>query len=131
MTCVFCMSVHASRPTISFSYDGAGNRIKKELRIGMQYAPADKAAYVSEMLSDKTVRIYPNSPSGFLTVEISGLEGSDHAEARLFSLSGQQMNLLRLEESQCAIDMRDFDNGVYILHIILNRKETSWRIIKE
>lgn len=118
---------------MSFSYDSAGNRVRREIVIEKKAAPTKDSAdgqYFSDLLSDKEIRIYPNPTDGHLKVEIRGYDNSDSCELSVFSMSGQQILAANPDSSFTDVDMTSQANGVYIFLIILNGKESSWKIIK-
>lgn len=55
------LPLSAFAQTLSYSYDAMGNRIAREIVISKSAAPKkDTTSYVSEVLSERTVKIYPN-----------------------------------------------------------------------
>ena len=60
---------------LKYTYDAAGNRIKREIVVQRQNAPTMRSGendFFSDKLSDKTIRIYPNPTSGVMKIEIKG-----------------------------------------------------------
>lgn len=45
--------------------------------------------HYSDILSERTIRIYPNPTSGRLKIEIGGYDNSDQCFLRIFNVSGQ------------------------------------------
>lgn len=117
---------------VRFTYDGTGNRIKREIVIQRQNMPDQQAETIfSEIISEKTIFIYPNPTQGILKIEISDYEYTDICELSLFSLSGQQIFSGTTTSSTTDIDISDQPNGIYIMRIVLNGIESSWKIIKK
>lgn len=53
--------------SLSFSYDNAGNRVKREITMAAKALPKKSdTTYYSEMLSEKYIRIYPNPTKMYL-----------------------------------------------------------------
>ena len=64
-----CLS---SGQNVSYAYDEAGNRVKREIVLQTRAAEESTNESYSEMLNDRDIRIYPNPTEGQLTVEITG-----------------------------------------------------------
>ena len=67
---ILCSS-EAAAQKVSFSYDNAGNRIKREIVLSPKSAPtsqddAHETQPISDMLADKDIRIHPNPTTGML-----------------------------------------------------------------
>ncbi|WP_080903839.1 hypothetical protein [Parabacteroides sp. Marseille-P3160] len=78
---------------VKYSYDNAGNRIKRKIIVSTKSAPesSTEPEYYSEILSEKEFRIYPNPTTGYLKVEVNGWEETDKGTITLYTLSGQQI----------------------------------------
>lgn len=79
---------------VSYSYDSAGNRVKREILFEKQSAPSrdiSNPEYFSEVLDEKEIRIYPNPTEGLLKIEIKGYTDSDECGLSIFNMSGQQL----------------------------------------
>lgn len=121
-----------SQSKLRYSYDNAGNRVKREIVVKTKSLPdSSDPEYYSEMLSDKDIRIYPNPTEGHLKVEIAGWDASDQGNLQLYNAAGQLILNQRMGSSYTELDISSRTNGLYILHITLNGKETSWKIIKK
>lgn len=121
-----------SQSKLHYSYDNAGNRVKREIVVRTKSLPdGSDPEYYSEMLSDKDIRIYPNPTEGHLKVEIAGWETADQGSLQLYNAVGQLVLNQRVGSSFTELDISSRGNGLYILHITLNGKETSWKIIKK
>lgn len=119
--------------TIRYDYDGAGNRLTRY--IVMSPNRVAKSASIDEFLSDslseRNIRIYPNPTQGLLRIRIDQLSEEDICSIRLFSLSGQQILVMPLQTTETELNISDQSNGIYILQIVLNGEASSWKIIKE
>lgn len=57
----------ANADTVSFPYDSAGNRVKREIIVEKKSAPSHAGTeYFSEIISEKEIKIYPNPTEGVL-----------------------------------------------------------------
>ena len=133
MLLIWVMTYAASAQRVKYSYDNAGNRIKREIvmKAKSSYKETSRTECFSEMLSDKDIRIYPNPTKGRLKIEIAGYENSDRCVLRIFNTSGQQILSTHASSPWTELDISSRANGIYILYISLNNKETTWKIIKK
>lgn len=121
-----------SQSKVRYSYDNAGNRVKREIVVNTKSVSDDSTPeYYSEMLAEKDIRIYPNPTRGHLKVEVVGWDSADQCLLRLYNSAGQQVLSTRAGSSYTELDISSRSNGLYILHITLNGKETAWKIIKK
>lgn len=121
-----------SQSKLHYSYDNAGNRVKREIVVKTKSLPdSSDPEYYSDMLSDKDIRIYPNPTDGHLKIEVAGWDNSDQGSLQLYNAVGQLILNQRMGSSFTELDISSRPNGLYILHISLNGKETSWKIIKK
>lgn len=117
-----------------YSYDAAGNRIKKEIILSQQDASSkyvSKSNLFSDKLCDKTVYIHPNPTSGVLKVEITGYDNSDSGALHVFNLAGQHLFNLNITSAFTQLDISEQPKGIYILQLELNGESSIWKIIKE
>lgn len=120
--------------TIHYTYDDSGNRIKREIILmsrNIQERTASENNSVTDKLSDKSIRIYPNPTKGLLKIEILNFEDIDKGNIYIFDLSGHQIFHTKINTSCSEIDLSSKSNGIYILQIQLNQENTTWKIIKE
>lgn len=119
---------------VSFGYDAAGNRIKREIILethNNDLKKAPKKAFVSETLSDKTIKIYPNPTKGILKIEIVGWTETDTGSVAMFNAGGTRLLSTPLTESTLTLDITGYTSGLYLMHIKLGENETTWKIIRE
>lgn len=130
---VLLSSINIYGQHISYSYDNAGNRILRELRINRQRSSEntnDQLAFSTELLSDRVIKIYPNPTKGLVRVEVQGYD-NDYGSLRIFSMSGQQVAYSIIESVMTDIDISSCPHGVYLFNIELNGNNSTWKIIKE
>lgn len=129
--------VAKAQNTVGYTYDAAGNRIKRLIVLTMQQTPQDstqqeqvKRSY-NDRISKTHVRIYPNPTQGALKVEVLGLEGTDNCLLRIFNANGQQITSTRTTSAVSTLDLSSQPNGVYFLRISIGDNESTWKIIKK
>lgn len=126
----FLLSANADK--VSFSYDSAGNRVRREIVIEKKSAPANAVAeYFSDMLSEKEIKIYPNPTEGLLKVEICGYDDPDNCRISVYTMSGQLVLASDVTSPFTEVDITTQPDGMYIFLIVLNGEESTWKIIKK
>ena len=74
----------SSQTIVNYTYDAAGNRIKREIVLSRSMENTEKP--LTETLSRKSISIYPNHTAGLLKISISGWETTDKCKFTIFSL---------------------------------------------
>ena len=74
----------SSQTIVNYTYDAAGNRIKREIVLSRSMENTEKP--LTETLSRKSISIYPNPTAGLLKISISGWETTDKCKFTIFSL---------------------------------------------
>ena len=137
LVCLFpCITFAQS---IKYSYDNAGNRIKREIVIitRSSYEDHEKledlspAECFSDKLSEKDIRIHTDQVNGRLRIEIIDYDNADECSLQVFSISGHQVFSTHVTSSFTEVDINYWTNGIFFLYISLNGKETTWKIIKK
>ena len=123
----------ATNPEVArYTYDSAGNRVSREIIIGVAGdEPQDIAASLIDVVASKAVRIYPNPTDGNMTISIDDYEESDQASFIIYDLSGVIVYDSKVTGQASSVDISDCQSGIYILTIIINGNQSSWRIIKK
>ncbi len=133
--------VYANQTYISFTYDLAGNRTKRELKtITLKSAkvvnknsaitdtiPQDKFA---DELTDHKINLFPVPTKGQLNIEITNLKPDESATVFVFDINGKQVKYINNMQSG-TIDFSNNPNGIYILRIFIGKDKTEWKIVKE
>lgn len=121
---------------IGFSYDAAGNRVKRELVMSapkalakQQTAPNESQSY-TDMLSDHSIKIYPNPTEGALKICVSGLKETERCSLAVYTSQGAQILEKSLTADNVDIDISNHPSGIYLLRIAIDNNQTTWKIIK-
>ena len=96
---------------IKYTYDKAGNRIKKEIVLTRSAFSND-----SDNIKPFTDRMNENLTTGHLT---------------LFNFAGKMVVKTEITSTTTSLDISSEPNGIYIMQIELGDEKTSWKIIKE
>ncbi|HTF82038.1 MAG TPA: T9SS type A sorting domain-containing protein [Cytophagales bacterium] len=118
---------------ISFTYDAAGNRIKRELVTGTfrkEGAAADTLP-VPDQIGAHKFMIYPNPTTATITVLLEEKENALEKEYALLSLSGTLISSRTTKDTQLRFDLSAQPAGVYLLRIREKDDEVVWRIVKQ
>ena len=119
----------SSQTIVNYTYDAAGNRIKREIVLSRSMENTEKP--LTETLSSKSISIYPNPTAGLLKISISGWETTDKCKFTIFSLKGALIQEIQVSSSVTEIDLSDESDGMYLLNIELNESKSAWKIIKK
>lgn len=80
------------------------------------------------MLGDVEVKVYPNPTKGNLKVRVA------HADlpftVQVFSSAGHVVGTYKSNNGYVDVDITNQSNGLYVLVISMNGKESTWKIIK-
>ena len=131
---LFTFAGKSQTNTISFGYDAAGNRVSRAVPNQLRSATQEEeetTTSVEEVLSDVTIKIYPNPTEGIVTVEINSPREAETNEVSLYSLSGKNIIPVRVVERSANLDISEQPAGVYILKIRAGEQHTEWKIIKK
>jgi hypothetical protein len=76
---------------------------------------------------DRTISVYPNPTSGFVTIEIDGLTGAG-AMVEIWSLDGRNLYNTVQVASTNRLDLNDLPGGVYVLKIRIDEQWTARKL---
>lgn len=138
---LFCLIsfplVSLAQNKIGYSYDAAGNRIKREIVMSnpktmVRKRPADNQDKTySDRLNGHSVQIQSNPTQGTLRINILGKEDTDRCKLEIYSMKGIQIMKNEMKGDIMDVDISNQPAGVYILKITINGNSTTWKIIKE
>ena len=116
---------------ISYSYDLAGNRVKREIVMSSLAPKNSLVTGFTEVLAKKNIRIYPNPTKGHLRVEVVGYDSTDKCLLQVFNATGALIINRKATLPFTEINITNQPNGIYLLLITLNGENTKWKIIKK
>ena len=125
---------------LKYSYDAAGNRIKREYGL----VALLKSAMVNDTingnsenhdpklagLSDSHIKLYPNPTKGEIFILIEK-ELKENLDIQIYDLKGNLLENRRYDNSTIKIDLTDQPAGVYILKIKADNGIKEWKIMKK
>lgn len=124
------LALGAEAQYISYTYDAAGNRTKRELVMGTFRKAADTSA-VSDYLGAEKFSIAPNPTTGVVRVEMANKELEEEREYSLLNLSGLLITTKTSKDPSQSFDLSGQPAGIYLIRIRQKDEEVVWRIVKE
>lgn len=122
---------------VAFSYDAAGNRIKREIVMPVSRAMARQQANLgdeqvfSDILDGHPIKIQPNSSEGILRIYLSGLKNTDKCSYGVYNLQGMQVAKGNVATDKTDVNIGSQPSGVYLLKVTINNNSATWKITKE
>lgn len=114
---------------LGYTYDDAGNRVKREIVMSRtQSQVAKRAVAYSDMISDHQFQIIPNTKSG--KVKVVALDGKLQFNVLVYNMSGQNVLVLKNVVGQTEVDLSHEPNGVYVLVLAIGQEKATWKIMK-
>ncbi len=119
---------------IYYSYDAAGNRVRREIVINRQNAPqqpGNSSYYSDQLAEDYRIKIHPCASDGKIRVEVITMYVRYEGMVTVYSLSGIKVQECKVVNDNACICLDHSPKGTYILHVEINGKCTDWKIIKK
>ncbi len=124
-----------SAQQITYAYDANGNRTARTIvlqtRAAKSMVQAADTAFLYEHLAQQQLRIYPNPVKEELTIALDSYTPEMQGEFSLYAPNGALLVKRDLMGDITKVNMASFAKGIYVLHIRLGGKNTSWKVIKE
>lgn len=122
----------SAQTKISYSYDAAGNRVKREIvMVKTQNQAKQTSASYSDMVAERQIKISPNPTKGNLRIEVIDGASFEKGEVEVYSLDGIKFISAPIFNKVAMVDICQGANGIYILRVSIDGSITSWKIIKE
>ena len=121
---------------IGYTYDGAGNRIKRELLFAKSQTRAkseqDKQPdNYTDRLNRQLITISPNPTHGIIRVHIEKHSAEEQYAIYVYTVGGEKVFHSDHVEPTTDIDLSNLSSGIYILKITNGDKDITWKIIKQ
>lgn len=127
---VLSSNVHAR---VSFAYDEAGNRVRREIVINRGSRAMDKSESKDEayfdVLGDRMIKVTQNE-SGIVKVTVLDMVSDDECYIDVCSIDGMQVFTEPHAGVETVIDLSTRAKGIYILRVVVNETQTTWKITK-
>lgn len=134
---IFVSLASSAQGKIGYSYDAAGNRVKREIVMQTPKAKDKQQSFspeeqmFSDIFHDHSVNIYPNPTEGALKISISGLKDTDKCSLVVYTMQGVQIILEKIKTDNIDININNRPTGIYLLKITINNKSATWKITKK
>ena len=132
---LFISTTLKAQNTISYTYDQAGNRLTRTIKLGSSlvkrnHQPTDSVV-IKETIGERTIKVFPNPTRGALGIDIQG--GDPKQELRLVIYSGAGATLYNqpATEGLNPIDMTQYPQGWYVLRVVAGTEKKEYKIVKE
>lgn len=129
---IFCRPQRTISQTLVFTYDAAGNMIKRQLQIvppippgnarfGTPINPKDS----SEVAPPLAFKVYPNPAQLMVTLDGELPKEVSEAKIRLLTTNGQVLKEDTYTGNFKQLDVSQFKNGSYLLEVQYSKKQRS------
>ena len=115
--------------TIVYSYDEAGNRIKKEVKKTTRSISDDFYDESDEKVVEKNVTV--TEKAGRITILVKELDPDNPYEASLYSSNGILYYSNTIESNSTTISLLDYPVGTYILTINYKEETTTYKFARK
>ena len=137
LLCFGCFSLGASaqKQVIRFAHDASGNVVGRTVEAVTGNTDLSVGGSVHETVlptGEGSVKIYPNPTSGFFQVELAGY-GDVLSEGTLsiYSMQGSLVARFNRLQQINSVDLTHLPGGTYLLHIVIDGKTLTYRVVKE
>lgn len=135
---LFCITQVSITQSYSYSYNNAGNRLKREyteitiMPKSTDSGSEEKAEPVKDTWSGMEVTISPNPTSGNFNILIEGGERRARFTYSLYNSKGSKLlSGILLHGSEQAMDIKSRPSGVYFLEIGEGQDRKIFKILKK
>lgn len=121
-----------SNSEVHYKYDLEGNCISRNVIMLKKNISSDHQKDKNPIFEDKETKIiiYPNPTKGLLKIEIPDYIQNENSFFSIYDLNGKLHKKIKVEGIETQLDLSNYKDGVYILQINRNGKNSSWKIIK-
>jgi hypothetical protein len=127
---------------VQYEYDNAGNRIAryvivleddgtKSFKRNKQSDNSTDETYYIDNLDDISLKIFPNPTNSYINIQIDNIFTEINGFISIYSTSGSKIFTDNINTTNKRIDLSNYPNGVYLVNISINGKETTWKVVKK
>jgi len=141
--CVITLVANAQKTyTTVFSYDNAGNRIKRKVCVSTYTISTKSHKNSSDSIPEKgatddllscKVTIYPNTTKDLVYLAISGIDGEDKiSKIEVYSENGQLLETIqKTGNATIPVDLTSYVSGIYVIRFYQENNMHIYKIIKQ
>ena len=130
-----CATISEAQTRLAFSYDAAGNRVKREIILGRSSKSKIDSTLsikpITELIGEMKITIYPNPTKGQLSVGIANMPQNTSGEIKIYNIVGKVIQQLKTLGPLNQFDFSVYPTGIYVLYIKVGQNESKWKIIKQ
>jgi hypothetical protein len=122
---------------VRYSYDGAGNRVKREKVIAFKTIESDEKQeeeieeFYEDFVGERKVIIYPNPTKGILKIDCRNYDNIEGMQFSLYDMQGNLLHRVQQVSSETMLDISSYPVGVYLLLLTGEEEKSQWKIVKE
>ena len=127
----FCTS-KTDAQSITYNYDAGGNRISRHITVRHIKDRNNDEFDMTEIAENEENRISVrcDETSCNVDVSISGFSERDRFSISLYSLSGMRLRTIPGTMEKTEISLSDYPDGIYVIQVVLNGKNDTWKVVK-
>jgi hypothetical protein len=125
-----------------YEYDAAGNRTARRVLIlqktsstlGHKSANNDSEGnepILIDEIEDIRLKVYPNPTTSIVHINIEQVDLLQNGSIHIYNTIGTHIKSQSINSLNTSIDLSSYPSGIYLITIMINGKETKWKIIKE
>jgi len=130
-----CQLSAFSSNDLTFTYDASGNRISRTSAVERNAKITDQNqqnGFVTDStLTNNVITIYPNPTAGHLAIDIKNLKETQKVSLLVLDLKGQVLMNKSGLSALTDLDITSYPSATYVLRIMIDKKDTEWKIIKK
>jgi len=130
-----CVIPVLSQSKVGYTYDAAGNRIKREMiveKANQSISDFFMNGHESLQANNKYhVKFSLNPSDDLLQVTVEGYDPSDGGSVTLYSTQGTLLYKNKIVSNTFTLRMNSYPDGVYIIRITINEISDTWKITKQ
>lgn len=131
---LFALTIKAQQK-LAYTYDNSGNRESRTIVLANKSAAVineeSSSEFFEETVGDKQVKVYPNPVQSELILSVSGYGETVVGKYFLYRNDGALLMLQKLTSEKTTVDMSHLHSGFYVLRLVINGEESTWKIVKE
>mgnify|MGYP002519002148 CR=1 FL=1 len=134
---IFWAVLSFAQNRIGYTYDAAGNRVRREIVLAVPQARASQRALAvasrkfTDVMQGHTVKISTDAAGGVLNVCILGLQSTDRCSLAVCTYQGMILLTEKIRGEVATVNISRQPAGVYLFRITLNDHAITWKIVKK
>lgn len=135
---------------VTYIYDEAGNRIKREIKLNKTAELAADSTLISEAVinsetkaveftnpaleeafGEVVVKLYPNPTRGAVYIQLNQMPAEGQPPVEVWSPNGALIEKAKITGLTTRINLWGRPGGIYFVKTVLNGTPVTWKIIKK